>query len=98
MNKIIALLDALRAGAEVANPAVWKVRQNAINAILATMGALVALASAYGVQVAISQDDMLTIAGGIFAALGVGNAVITTVTTKKIGLGDHPVTPPEQAP
>ena len=84
---ISAVFRALQAGESLRDPATWKVRQNAINAIMAILGALVVIAPHVGINInGLTNEDMLAIAGGIAAIAGLFNNYITTATTTKIGL------------
>lgn len=97
MKGIIEMLDALRAGAVLADPALWKRRQNAINALVAALGAALAVAAAFGLRIDASQEDLVTIASGIFGVVALANGYLTTATSTKIGIGT-PQTPPEDSP
>ncbi len=90
MRRLAALLRVLRAGEELAHVETWKVRQNAINALFALLGALAVLLPVLGVRLEVSDEDLLAIAGGIAAVGGVLNAWLTTATTRRIGLGVCP--------
>lgn len=82
MNVIVAI-QALRAGKELANAATWKNRQNAVNALVGLLGFAAAVASAFGIQVELSDELLLGLATGVWAAV---NLYLTTATTSKIGL------------
>lgn len=86
------LFKALKVGESLHNPETWKVRQNAINAIMAAMGILFAMSPDLKAHLALSEDDVIVIAGGIAAIGGAINTYLTTATTKKIGLSND--TPP----
>lgn len=90
MKRLAALLHVLRAGEELAHVETWKVRQNAINALFALLGAATVLLPVLGVQLEVSDEDLLAIAGGIAAVGGVLNAWLTTATTRRIGVGVRP--------
>ncbi|KON79411.1 hypothetical protein PA01_12790 [Azoarcus sp. PA01] len=92
MHKLAAAFAALRHGASLADPAVWKRRQNLINALVGLLGAALVL---YPMD--ISNDDIAAIVGGIAAVVGLFNAWATTATSTKVGLPPrHPpaVRPP----
>lgn len=80
---VIAAIQALRAGKELANAAAWKNRQNAINALVGLLAFAVSVASAYGFEVKLTDDLAVGIATGVWAAV---NLYFTTATTSKIGL------------
>lgn len=81
MSKLLAALAALRYGSSLTDPAVWKQRQNRLNALIGLLGAV-----AVFLPVEMSHEDMLAIAGGVAAAVGVLNAYLTTATSDKVGL------------
>lgn len=96
MNKLKALFLLFRKGNEVANPEGWKNGQITANTIAGLVAALLATSSAFGYSLPVSDDAVLSIAGGLFAA---ANIVITIVTSKRAGLPAVPPNgPPELAP
>ena len=82
MNKIAAALAALRYGASLTDPALWKKRQNTVNNLVGLLGAILLL---YPME--ISHEDLERIAGGIAVLLGLFNTYTTVATTTKIGFG-----------
>lgn len=86
MNKLLALLNALRKGAMLQNPALWKNVQAGTNALAVFLLALVSAIEAFGVDVQISDDTAHALAGGVVAAVGVLNAYWTFATSEKVGL------------
>ena len=91
------IFRVLRAGVELSNAEVWKKRQVLVNALAALLGALAALAAAFGHPLAIDQDGISALAAGIAAAVGVFNGWATVATTTRIGLparGDDSAAPP----
>lgn len=92
MNKLKALFLLFRKGNEVANPEGWKNGQITANTIAGLVAALLATSSAFGYSLPVSDDAVLSIAGGLFAA---ANIVITIVTSKRAGL---PAVPPNGPP
>jgi hypothetical protein len=93
MNSIAALWNAMRIGAELNDPALWKNRQQFGNKLGLLILALLGVGKALGYDITqyVDQDTAL-IFGGFIAT--VWNIVLTYATTKKIGLG----VPPEPAP
>lgn len=77
---------AMRAGKEIKNPAAWKNRQNATNALGCILAFAAAVLRLFGVDVPVSEADQLSIAAGGATVLGLVNVVLTTATTRKIGL------------
>lgn len=86
LGKIKAALRVLRAGEEVANPAAWKNAQIGVNVLTGLLVALAALAAEFGLQIDLTGAQLEGAAYGVFALLGVFNAVLTAITTKKTGL------------
>lgn len=86
MNKLSAILAALRYGSALSDSATWKHRQNLLNALVGLLGAGIVLAGLFGVNLNVSSEDIATIAGAIATVYGLFNPVITTATTDKIGL------------
>jgi len=96
MNKLSALFRLFRKGNEVANPEGWKNGQITANTIAGLLAALLATSSAFGYSLPVSDDALMSIAGGVFAA---ANVVITIITSKRAGLPEVPPNgPPEPAP
>jgi uncharacterized membrane protein len=80
------ILPALQAGKIISNPAEWKHKQNVTSALIAVLGFILAALPLVGVKLEISAEDVAAIAGGIAIILGVLNGIITTATSKKVGL------------
>ena len=81
MTKFGAIFAALRYGSSLTDPAIWKQRQNLINALIGLLGAV-----AIFLPVEVSSDDLSAIAGGVAVLGGLLNAYLTTATTDKIGV------------
>lgn len=77
------LFTALRQGYILKNPEVWKNRTVAINALVAVIGAALAIAKEFGYTLALSDD---TVNAAALVVWGVFNAWSTVATTDKIGL------------
>jgi len=76
-------MAALRAGETLADPALWKNRQAAINAVTVAITAGVALASAFGYSLPVNADGIAAIA---YAVVGAVNVYLTFATSLKVGL------------
>lgn len=65
MNKIAALVDVLRKGSSVADPAVWKNRSALAIAIATFLAALVQLAKVFGYELPpeVNEDALVSVAG-----------------------------------
>jgi len=76
-------MAALRAGEALADPALWKNRQAAINAVTVAITAGVALASAFGYSLPVNADGIAAIA---YAVVGIVTIYLTYATSAKVGL------------
>lgn len=86
MNLIMVVsrgMAALRAGEALADPALWKNRQAAINAVTVAITAGVALASAFGYSLPVNADGIAAIA---YAVVGIVTIYLTYATSGKVGL------------
>jgi uncharacterized membrane protein len=92
---LTSLWGALQAGKMISNPAEWKHKQNITSALIAVLGFILAALPLVGVKLEISAEDVASMAGGIAVILGVLNGIITTATSKKVGLssGTAPSSP-----
>lgn len=87
MGKLAAAFAALRYGSSLTDPAIWKQRQTRLNALVGLLGALVVLLPVVGVKIEVTSEDVLAIAGGIAAVVGLFvNPYLTTATSDKVGL------------
>ena len=91
LSEIKSALRALQAGEQLSNPEVWKVRQNAVNAVASILGFVAVVLPMIGVQIELSAEDIITIAGGIATIGGLWNGYFTVATTNKIGMSNEPV-------
>ena len=78
LKAIPALLQVFQKGKEVSNPGAWKNAQIVAGLLTAILSAL----AAFGYDFGISQSDILLISAGIG---GLGSAIITVITSKKVG-------------
>jgi|GEM_PF-4153529 len=83
---ITEMIQALSAGQQLKNSEGWKNAQLTSNAIAAVMAGTLAVLSLVGFHPAITHEQVLAIAGGVAAVLGVFNAYATVATSAKIGL------------
>ena len=91
MTKLAAALAALRYGSSLTDPAIWKHRQNTLNALIGFLGAAVVF-----LPLEVSSEDLAAIAGGIAVFGGLLNTYLTTATTDKIGV-QTPVRPDDSS-
>ena len=78
IKAIPALLQVFQKGKEVANPGAWK----NVQVVASLIAAILSLFAAFGYDFGIGQSDILLIAGGV---VGVGGAIITVITSQKVG-------------
>lgn len=83
---ITELIKALQAGQELKNAATWKNTQSITGAITAILGFVSLVLPYVGVKVEISSDQIIAIAGGVAAVVGVFNSYTTIATSAKVGL------------
>lgn len=81
--KLRAVLGVFEAGKVVANPKAWKRGQITTTAIVSLLWAGVSTANAFGNPLPVDKDLIDLLAVGI---LGVGNWIVTVVSTDKIGI------------
>lgn len=86
MNLIMVVsrgMAALRAGETLADPALWKNRQAAINAVTVAITAGVALANLFGLHIPVNAEWIGDIAYG---CVGIVTIYLTYATSSKVGL------------
>jgi hypothetical protein len=95
VKKISAAIQVLRHGSAVADPATWKSRQVAANALLGLLVGGSALASAFGwIPEPLSQEILMQVAeGAVLVVLAVINILATWATSEKVGVGKKPESP-----
>jgi hypothetical protein len=82
---IMNILDLLKKGNEVANPASVKSGQITSNSIVTLSMAFLSLFSAFGYDLKISQELVISIVSGFSALMMVVNTVLTVISSKKAG-------------
>ena len=96
-NKIKALIDipgVLKQGKMVANPEAWKKGQITAGVVAGLLGAIVAGCRAFGYDLPLTDDQILTIGSAVVAIGGLfWTPTVTTISTDKIGIKP---TPPKQ--
>lgn len=83
LNKVASVIDLFRKGQSVANPEKWKNRQVTATVLATVIVAGANTATAFGYPVPVDMDTANTLAVGL---ISIFNAVMTYVTTDKIGL------------
>lgn len=86
MGKVKALFNLFKAGEEVGNAAAWTNRTIIFNLLVA----LVAVGAAFGFKINIDADTLTSLAGGIIAAVSVGNSVMHAITDHRAGVPVRP--------
>jgi hypothetical protein len=86
LGKLKAAIRVLRTGEEIANPVAWKNAQIGVNLLTGFLVALAAFAGEFGLHLDLTAVQLEGAAYGVFALLGVFNAVLTAITSKKTGL------------
>ena len=87
--------QAFTAGKELANGAAWKDAQLVGSKLAILLGALLAIANAFGYFPQVTTQDALTVAGAIAVLVGMLNSTATVVSTTKIGLRGLPASGPD---
>jgi hypothetical protein len=88
------VFTALRSGYALRNSAGWKNRQIAVNSLAALLSAALAIAQGAGYGVAIDTDTLVTLAGGLWAVVGLFNGWATAATSTQVGLPGNGGTDP----
>lgn len=81
-----AFFTLFKQGKQLANSATWKNRTIATNALVAVLGAAMAVAKGFGYDFHIDDQTLSALGGGIAAAVCVGNNVMHVITSAKVGL------------
>lgn len=83
MKNLMALIEALHKGKQLANPAVWKNSAILVSLLGGFLGSAAALAKEMGYDTGLTQADWAAIAGSV--AL-IYNAVVHVTTSRTVGL------------
>lgn len=83
---MLRLIEALQAGKELANPSTWKNRQTTTNLIVAILGLLLFGMRMAGIDLQLTDAQLIGIAEAVAVLLGLINMFLTTATSKKVGL------------
>ncbi len=86
---MLTLIKALQAGQELKNPARWKKGQNLVNSVAAIVAAIVAVLKIGGIDIPMTDEQLIEVSSIIAAILALINGYLTTASTKKIGLGGN---------
>ena len=86
MNKLAAFIDVLYQGKKLSNSSAWKNRQTLVNLLVGLFAAGLGVAQSFGFNMGVSDADLVEIAGGIGAIVGMFNAYTTTATSESVGV------------
>jgi len=78
--------ELFQKGKEVANPETWKNATVATNVLVALLGTFVGLSKTFGYDLGVDDATLQNLAAGIVASVGVVNAVMHVVTSKRVGV------------
>lgn len=86
ISEFQAFFTVFHQGKALANSATWKNRTLATNALVAVLGAAIAIAKGFGYDLHLDDQTISALGAGIAAAVCVGNSVMHVVTSEKVGL------------
>ena len=89
-NKLKSFYAVFTAGQVVANPVAWKRGQVTASMVAAFLGALITIARIYGVNLPLTDEQLLQVGGTVVTLFGVFNSGVTVASTDKIGLRPSP--------
>jgi hypothetical protein len=90
MIRLLHLLEALRHGAALSNPAAWKHTATATASVQGLLSALIGLALAAGWTVGIDPEDLMLLSSAIVAVVSFLLAYLNVATSPEIGLAGRP--------
>ncbi|MFZ6733781.1 hypothetical protein ACO0LG_17775 [Undibacterium sp. Ji42W] len=82
-EKISAIINLFRKGSEVSNVELWKNGGISIAALAAAMGAALQFGNEFGLQIAITPEQLNGLAIGVVSLVGI---VLPVITSKRAGL------------
>jgi hypothetical protein len=81
-----AFFTLFQQGKELTDSKVWKDRQIVGNTLVGVLGAIAVIAKGFGYDFHIDEQTIQAAAMGIAALYGIGNSILTVITSKKVGL------------
>ena len=81
-----AFFDLFHQGKQLANSATWKNRTIATNTLVTVLGAAAIVAKGFGYDLHLDDQTIQALGAGAVAVYGLYNAVITVITSAKVGL------------
>lgn len=85
INELKAFFELFKQGNELANAAAWKNRQIAGNAVVSMLSAAVVISGGFGYSIPIDDATINAAGAGVAALVTLANAVLTVITSKKVG-------------
>lgn len=85
-NALFSIPEVLKQGKIVSNPEAWKSGQVTVSFLAGFIGLLLSATQLFGLDIPVTQDQLLAISGGILAAFGLLNPVATIASSDKVGL------------
>lgn len=100
MSKLADFWNLFRKGEAVADPDKWRAGQITGSAVAGVLAALVVIAKAYGIDVPLNDQQLLTIGGAVVAVVGMFvHPAIAVITSTTSGLPAKPALPtPDRTP
>lgn len=86
ISNIPRFFELFKQGEQVTNPATWKNRTIAMNALVGLFGTSAAIAKGFGYSLDLDQDTIQGLAAGVIAVVAVVNGVMHCITSAKVGL------------
>jgi hypothetical protein len=86
INEYKAFFEAFKIGKQLTNSATWKNRTLTTNLISGLVVSVTVIAQGAGYYISIDPEQLSQLIGGGYAALGVFNAIMTCVTSSKVGI------------
>ena len=89
IKNIPKFFELFKEGKEIANATTWKNRTVAVNAFIAFLGTVLALAHSFGFSVLIDDATIADVSAGVVAMVTAVNAVMHTITSSRVGLSSN---------
>lgn len=82
----IDLFKAIRAGKQLKEPKVWSNGASLSNVLATILTFSVGAAKMFGLDLPVTDDQLLSLSGGLAVVLGVINSVVHVATNKESGI------------
>ncbi len=83
---VIDIFKAIKRGKELKNPEIWANIQSLSSIMVTILACTIGVARLLGLDIQITDEQLVTFGGGLAAMLSVGNSVLSVATTKEAGL------------